>query len=93
MTSGTSRSEAVAVTVEPYVDYPRLIEAMGVSRSTIKRWVREGMPSETWGMARTRRFQISACIEWRRAREVSTLGPDDQPASGVTPASLEQKRK
>jgi hypothetical protein len=41
---------------------------MGVSLSTVKRWVRDGMPSETWGMSRTRRYLPSQCIEWARSR-------------------------
>jgi hypothetical protein len=51
---------------EPYVDARVLAKRMGVSVSTIKRWVREGLPSETWGMKRTRRFRVSECMAWRR---------------------------
>lgn len=41
---------------------------MGVSTTTVKRWVREGMPSETWGMNRTRRFLPSQTIAWAHDR-------------------------
>lgn len=53
---------------ERYRDARELSELMGVSTTTIKRWVREGMPSETWGMRRTRRFLASQAIAWARAR-------------------------
>jgi phage terminase Nu1 subunit (DNA packaging protein) len=54
--------------MERYVARRELAELMGVSESTIKRWRREGMPSETWGMSRTRRYLPSACIAWARSR-------------------------
>jgi hypothetical protein len=62
---------------EPYVDARKLAALMGVSRSTIKRWVAAGMPSETWGLQRTRRFLPSQAIAWARARSVSpnTISP------------------
>lgn len=53
---------------ERYVDANELAMYMGVSLSTVKRWVRDGMPSETWGMSRTRRYLPSQCIEWARSR-------------------------
>jgi hypothetical protein len=53
---------------ERYVDGNELAMHMGVSLSTVKRWVREGMPSETWGLSRTRRYLPSQCIEWARSR-------------------------
>ena len=55
--------------IEPYVDMKALGRTLGVSRSTIKRWVQEGMPSETWGLKRTRRFQPSRCIDWLHEEE------------------------
>jgi phage terminase Nu1 subunit (DNA packaging protein) len=63
----TDRPTAVALP-ERYVDNLELAELMGVSTSTIKRFVAAGMPSETWGMRRTRRYLPSACIAWARDR-------------------------
>jgi len=50
---------------EQYVTVEQLGRQMGVSKSTIYRWMREGMPSETWGI-RARRFLPSRCMAWRR---------------------------
>lgn len=52
---------------ERYVDRKQLADLMGVSVDTIDRMVREGMPSETWGL-RARRFKPSAALAWARAR-------------------------
>lgn len=52
---------------EKYVDRKQLAELMGVSVQTIDRMVREGMPSETWGM-RARRFKPSVALAWARTR-------------------------
>jgi phage terminase Nu1 subunit (DNA packaging protein) len=54
-----------------FVDARRLAAVMGVSTTTIKRWTAAGMPSETWGMKRTRRFRISDVLDWARAREAA----------------------
>lgn len=54
--------------LERYVTAGELAELMGVSVSTVKRMVAAGMPSETWGMSRTRRFLPSAAIGWARDR-------------------------
>jgi hypothetical protein len=53
---------------ERYVDGRELARLMGVSTTTVKRWVAAGIPSETWGMARTRRFLPSEAIRWARER-------------------------
>lgn len=53
---GVSGRPAAAELIERYVDARELAELMRVSPSTVKRWVAAGMPSETWGMRRTRRF-------------------------------------
>jgi excisionase family DNA binding protein len=53
---------------EPYVTRQELAEFMGVSVRTIDQMVRQGMPSETWGI-RSRRFQKSRAVAWARARE------------------------
>lgn len=55
-------------TLERYVDARELAARMGVSLSTIRRMTAAGMPSETWGMTRTRRYLASECIAWARAR-------------------------
>jgi phage terminase Nu1 subunit (DNA packaging protein) len=57
-----------------FIDARRLAAVMGVSTTTIKRWTAAGMPSETWGMKRTRRFQVSEVIAWARAREAAAGG-------------------
>jgi hypothetical protein len=54
---------------EPYVDVRELARIMGVSTRTIVRFRNEGMPSETWGMTRTRRYLASQCIAWARERD------------------------
>ena len=62
--------------VERYIDARELATLMGVSTSTIKRFVREGMPSETWQMKRTRRFLPSQAMEWARERATMANHPD-----------------
>lgn len=52
---------------EAYVDKRGLAALMGVSVSTIDRWLAKGMPSETWGL-RARRFRPSRAIAWARAQ-------------------------
>jgi phage terminase Nu1 subunit (DNA packaging protein) len=59
---------------ERYVNACELADRMGVSVSTIKRWVAEGMPSETWGMKRTRRYLPSQAIAWAQSRD--TISPN-----------------
>jgi phage terminase Nu1 subunit (DNA packaging protein) len=53
---------------ERYVTAAELAEMMGLSTRTIRRMVAAGMPSETWGMARTRRFLPKQAIAWASAR-------------------------
>jgi phage terminase Nu1 subunit (DNA packaging protein) len=78
----TSRPTAV-VPHERYVDVRELAGLMGVSVRTVKRWVALGMPSETWGMSRTRRFLPSHAIAWARVRPKMTPGRDgDSTAPG-----------
>jgi excisionase family DNA binding protein len=55
---------------ERYVTIRELAELMGVSERTIKRMVADGMPSENWGMSRTRRFLPSEAIAWAHDRTV-----------------------
>jgi phage terminase Nu1 subunit (DNA packaging protein) len=66
-----------AVVAEEFVDARRIAAAMGVSTTTIKRWTAAGAPSETWGMKRTRRFQLSQVIAWARAREADARPEPD----------------
>jgi hypothetical protein len=53
---------------ERYVDIRELAALMGVSTSTVKRLLQAGMPSETWGLHRTRRFLPSQCLTWAKSR-------------------------
>jgi phage terminase Nu1 subunit (DNA packaging protein) len=78
----TDRPETVVPLGERYVDARALAELMGVSATTIKRFVRAGMPSETWGMARTRRFLPSQAMAWAAQRSrmrPHRVGDDDAP--------------
>jgi phage terminase Nu1 subunit (DNA packaging protein) len=59
---------------ECYVDRLKLAELLGVSVSTIKRWDREGLPSETWGI-RVRRYSPSQCRAWARSRTTMSSTP------------------
>lgn len=54
---------------ERYITRAELAKLMGVSLKTVDKLVREGMPSETWGL-RSRRFLPSRAIAWARTREV-----------------------
>jgi phage terminase Nu1 subunit (DNA packaging protein) len=74
-------------TPERYVNAGELAALMGVSVSTIKRMVTAGMPSETWGMKRTRRFLPSAAIKWAAGRtdSVTTGSKDPLDAAPQTP--------
>jgi excisionase family DNA binding protein len=55
-------------TPERYLTRQQLAEVMGVSVKTIDRMVRDGMPSETWGL-RSRRFLASRALAWARRRQ------------------------
>lgn len=63
-----ARGAVVALEPERYVTRAQLAEIMGVHVNTIDRLVRDGMPSETWGV-RARRFRPSVAIAWARTRE------------------------
>ena len=72
---------------ERWIPAAELAELMGVSRSTVTRWTAAGMPSENWGMARTRRYLGSECVAWARARRTSsTVALDRSSARRLTPA-------
>jgi phage terminase Nu1 subunit (DNA packaging protein) len=70
MSGGLARPEVVVVPFVPerYVTRAQLAEMMGVHVNTIDRLVRDGMPSETWGV-RARRFRPSVAIAWASTRE------------------------
>ncbi len=71
-------SEPVPVaSPEAYVDARRIAELFGVSLSTVKRWRQAGLPSVSWGMARTRRYLPSECARWLGERE--SREADDTP--------------
>jgi hypothetical protein len=56
--------------------------------------VAAGMPSETWGMARTRRFLASEAMAWAHAREGRTNvdAHDNHPAGRLTTTRPEHER-
>jgi hypothetical protein len=64
---------------ERYVNGQELAEIMRVSVRTIKRMVAEGMPSETWGMTRCRRFLPSEALRWARDRSSLQASPNGAP--------------
>jgi hypothetical protein len=63
------RSAVTAPPSERYVTSRELAALMGVSARTIRRFTAAGMPSENWGMARTRRYLPSEAVAWARARQ------------------------
>ncbi len=69
--------------LERYVTAGELAQLMGVSVSTVKRMVVAGMPSETWGLSRTRRYLPSQAMAWAAARGRMPLPTG--PASARTP--------
>lgn len=77
---------------ERYVKALELAALMGVSERTIKRMVAAGMPSETWGMSRTRRFLPSQAIAW--ARDRTTIKDDNpRPEGAPTPRRAEPSKR
>jgi phage terminase Nu1 subunit (DNA packaging protein) len=64
---------------ERYVDRRELALLMGVSERTLTRWLREGLPSETWGMTRTRRYLPSQAMAWARHRAIVAGSRDRAP--------------
>jgi len=86
--------EARGVTPTPgerYITADELADAMGVSRSTVKRWVRAGVPSETWGM-RVRRFRLSEVEAWARERP-STLMASTPPVVAANVRRHDPRRR
>lgn len=80
------------MSAERYVDARELAGLMGISTRTVKRWVALGMPSETWGMARTRRFLPSEAMAWARARRSRLSNDNRDSAAPQTPTSLTTRR-
>lgn len=72
---------SVVAPLERYVDARELAGLMGVSTRTVARMVAAGMPSETWGMARTRRYLPSEAMAW--AQERVRMRPE--PGRNITP--------
>ena len=56
--------------VEGFVTRRELARMMRVSTKTIDRWVKAGMPSETWGL-RARYFQPAVAMQWARNRRTA----------------------
>ena len=73
-------AEALPLTDERYVSARELAVRMGVSVRTVNRLTAAGMPSETWGMARTRRYLPSQAIAWAHARHVVVDSWEDDKA-------------
>jgi phage terminase Nu1 subunit (DNA packaging protein) len=65
--------------LERYVDARELAQLMGVSVRTVNRLTVAGMPSETWGMSRTRRYRPSEALEWARSRAYDGSSPGSRP--------------
>jgi excisionase family DNA binding protein len=59
-------------TSEPFLTRSELADRLGLSVDTVDRLVKQGMPSETWGI-RARRFQYSAVTRWLRSRETGRM--------------------
>ena len=52
---------------ERWMTREEIADELKVSRSTIERWRRDGMPSQLWGPKQgTRRYEYGACMEWAR---------------------------
>jgi hypothetical protein len=77
---------------ERYVTAVELAALMGVSLSTVKRWTREGMPSESWGM-RVRRYLPSAAPAWAQARADTVPVTNKPPARRLTSAAAEHREE
>ena len=63
------------MTAERYVTAAELAQLMAVSVKTVRRLTAAGMPSESWGMARTRRYLPSEAIAWARNSHASLARP------------------
>ena len=63
------------MTAERYVTAAELAQLMAVSVKTVRRLTAARMPSESWGMARTRRYLPSEAIAWARTPHASLDRP------------------
>jgi phage terminase Nu1 subunit (DNA packaging protein) len=79
------------LTVERYVTAAELAQLMGVSVRTIKRMTAAGMPSETWGMSRTRRYLPSQAMGWASQR--ARITPDNHRPRRLTSAAGQQREE
>ena len=77
--AGTHGVEVTDSMSERYVGARELATLMGVSVRTVNRLTAAGMPSETWGMSRTRRFLPSQALAWARARGTINNQPGPRP--------------
>jgi integrase len=77
---------------ERYLDAREPAALKGVSTRTIKRMTAAGMPSETWGMSRTRRFLPSVAMAWARERRSRMLDNNHPPAESTNLHNLERTR-
>jgi hypothetical protein len=64
---------------ESYVTRKEMAQILGVKLTTLDKFVREGIPSETWGTHK-RFFLPSAALRWAKKRGLSQR-------SGTVPAS------
>jgi hypothetical protein len=80
------------VAAERYVTQGELAELLSVSLSTVKRWTRDGMPSECWGL-RVRRYLPSQALEWAHARADNLPIPNQPPARRLTSAAAEHRKE
>lgn len=76
---GNLRGRMTDSVSERYVKARELATMMGVSVRTVNRFTAEGMPSETWGMSRTRRFLPSEALAWAQARGTIGRQPGPRP--------------
>ncbi len=53
---------------EPYISRQQMAALMGISLDRLDYLVREGMPSQTWGLRR-RVFRASVALAWARDYE------------------------
>jgi hypothetical protein len=75
---------------ERYVSARELATLMGVSVRTVNRLTAEGMPSETWGMSRTRRFLPSEALAWAHERGTISDRPGPRPQRTRTTSQLKE---
>lgn len=76
--------------VERYVTAAELAALMGVSARTVRRMTAAGMPSESWGMGRVRRYLPSEAMGWASARASMTA---INPPGGRANADRDNQRR